>query len=275
MQSVYLSTGEFAKLCGVKKATLFHYDEIGLLSPERVESNGYRRYTEQQVLLFDLIDSLRSIGTPLEEIRNYIKHRSPQRLEELLEEKQEQLRRQEQEIRRLRRLMNNTLSELRQGRSAQCGAVTIEEQESCCLIVTPIPPECRQNDRLFLQTMGDHLRYCSQHRLFHHFPLGEVVRRQDFTAGDFHSSYLCSRVDQPLRSERLLRLPGGLHAVFYHQGGYDALPRSYEALFHYLTDHGYEAAGDVLEEDLLYYLSQPDDADYVLKIRVPVALKTK
>lgn len=270
MQSVYLSTGEFAKLCGVKKATLFHYDEIGLLSPERVESNGYRRYTEQQVLLFDLIDSLRSIGTPLEEIRDYIEHRSAQRLEQLLTEKQEQLRRQEQEIRRLRRLMNNTAAELRQGQSVQCGTVTIEEQEECCLIVTPIPPNCRQDDRLFLQTMSDHLRYCSQHRLFHHFPLGEVVRQEDFAVGEFRSSFLCSRVDHPLRSERLLRLPGGLHAVLYHKGGYDALPQSYAALFHYLAEHGYEAAGDVLEEDLLYYLSQPDDADYVLKIRVPV-----
>lgn len=27
----YFTTGEFAKLCHVKKQTLFHYDEIGLL----------------------------------------------------------------------------------------------------------------------------------------------------------------------------------------------------------------------------------------------------
>lgn len=30
----YLSTGEFAKLCNIKKHTLFHYDDIGLLKPE-------------------------------------------------------------------------------------------------------------------------------------------------------------------------------------------------------------------------------------------------
>ena len=28
------TTGEFATLCGVKKQTLFHYDEIGILQPE-------------------------------------------------------------------------------------------------------------------------------------------------------------------------------------------------------------------------------------------------
>ena len=29
-----LTTGEFAKICNVKKHTLFHYDDIGLLKPD-------------------------------------------------------------------------------------------------------------------------------------------------------------------------------------------------------------------------------------------------
>ena len=29
----YLTTGEFARLCGVSKHTLFHYDELGVFSP--------------------------------------------------------------------------------------------------------------------------------------------------------------------------------------------------------------------------------------------------
>ena len=28
----YLTAGQFAKICGVEKHVLFHYDEIGLLS---------------------------------------------------------------------------------------------------------------------------------------------------------------------------------------------------------------------------------------------------
>ncbi|MCY8196596.1 MerR family DNA-binding transcriptional regulator, partial [Bacillus spizizenii] len=37
----YFTTGEFAKLCHVKKQTLFHYDDIGLFSPEIKNENGY------------------------------------------------------------------------------------------------------------------------------------------------------------------------------------------------------------------------------------------
>ncbi|MFE4512310.1 MerR family DNA-binding transcriptional regulator, partial [Bacillus subtilis] len=41
----YFTTGEFSKLCRVKKQTLFHYDEIGLFSPEIKKENGYRYYS--------------------------------------------------------------------------------------------------------------------------------------------------------------------------------------------------------------------------------------
>ncbi len=47
--SSYFTTGEFAKLCNVKKQTLFHYDDIGLLSPAVTGENGYRYYSYAQL----------------------------------------------------------------------------------------------------------------------------------------------------------------------------------------------------------------------------------
>ena len=41
---LYFTTGEFARILGVRKHTLFHYDEIGLFSPALKEENGYRYY---------------------------------------------------------------------------------------------------------------------------------------------------------------------------------------------------------------------------------------
>ena len=36
---LYFTTGEFARILGVRKHTLFHYDEIGLFSPALKEEN--------------------------------------------------------------------------------------------------------------------------------------------------------------------------------------------------------------------------------------------
>ena len=52
-----LTTGEFAKICNVKKHTLFHYDDIGLLKPDYYDENGYRFYSYSQLNLFYIYEA--------------------------------------------------------------------------------------------------------------------------------------------------------------------------------------------------------------------------
>ncbi|MFJ5740916.1 MerR family transcriptional regulator [Streptomyces microflavus] len=59
---------EVARMSGVTARTLRHYDEIGLLSPARIGTNGHRRYEERQLLLLQQILVLRALGVGLPEI---------------------------------------------------------------------------------------------------------------------------------------------------------------------------------------------------------------
>ena len=52
-QKTYMTTGELAKLMGITKETLFHYDEIGLFRPAVVMPNGYRKYEIRQTELLN------------------------------------------------------------------------------------------------------------------------------------------------------------------------------------------------------------------------------
>lgn len=57
-----MQTKELAELTGVSVRTLHHYDKIGLLVPQKDNSNGYRIYSEldinklQQILFFKALD---------------------------------------------------------------------------------------------------------------------------------------------------------------------------------------------------------------------------
>ncbi|MGQ4390456.1 MerR family transcriptional regulator [Streptomyces sp. SAS_270] len=53
---------EVARMSGVTARTLRHYDEIGLLPPARIETNGHRYYEEHQLLLLQQILVLRALG---------------------------------------------------------------------------------------------------------------------------------------------------------------------------------------------------------------------
>ncbi|KOG41050.1 MerR family transcriptional regulator [Streptomyces decoyicus] len=61
-------TAEVARMSGVTARTLRHYDEIGLLPPARVGSNGHRYYEESQLLQLQQILVLRALGMGLPEI---------------------------------------------------------------------------------------------------------------------------------------------------------------------------------------------------------------
>ena len=66
------SINKFAKLAGVSVRTLHYYDEIGILSPRRVSSNGYRVYGQKEVDLLQQILLYRELGVPLDEIKRIV-----------------------------------------------------------------------------------------------------------------------------------------------------------------------------------------------------------
>ncbi|WP_405844690.1 MerR family transcriptional regulator [Streptomyces platensis] len=59
---------EVARMSGVTARTLRHYDEIGLLPPARIGTNGHRYYEERELLRLQQILVLRALGLGLTEI---------------------------------------------------------------------------------------------------------------------------------------------------------------------------------------------------------------
>lgn len=60
---------EVEPLVGITKKNIRFYEQEGLLHPRRSSGNGYRDYSQEDVLLLKQIRLLRQLGIPLEEIR--------------------------------------------------------------------------------------------------------------------------------------------------------------------------------------------------------------
>ena len=63
---------KLADLAGVSPRTLRYYDEIGLLSPERLSASGYRIYGEKEVDVLQQILFYKEMGLELEQIKDAI-----------------------------------------------------------------------------------------------------------------------------------------------------------------------------------------------------------
>src|SRR5437762_9536917 len=111
-----LNIGDFARLGRVSPRMLRHYDELGLLRPERVDPvTGYRSYGVAQLSRLHRVLALRDLGfrldqvpavlddeLPVEQLRGMLRMRHAQ-IEDDLAEEQARLRRVEAHLRALER----------------------------------------------------------------------------------------------------------------------------------------------------------------------------
>lgn len=87
MDKNLITTGEFAKLSESTKRTVLWYTQKGLLHPVRINSRGYRFYSPEQIIDFQVIILLRRLNFSLMEIKKFLRQNSsPKKL--FLEKKQ-------------------------------------------------------------------------------------------------------------------------------------------------------------------------------------------
>lgn len=87
--------GRFAHLSGLSIHALRHYDDVGLLSPAVVDpASGYRRYRHSQLRNARLIQALRWIDMPIEEIRQVIEDETGDGTRDVLTRHRRRLERQ-------------------------------------------------------------------------------------------------------------------------------------------------------------------------------------
>ncbi len=89
-----LSIGEFARLAGVSVRMLRHYDQLGLLPPQRVDAfTGYRYYGASQLERADRLVTLKELGFTLDQVGALLDDRlDATQWRSLLESRAEQLR---------------------------------------------------------------------------------------------------------------------------------------------------------------------------------------
>lgn len=267
----YFTTKEFADVCGVTKHTLFHYDEIGILKPEITGKNGYRYYSINQFFTYDLIAVLKEAGSSLAEIKEYLANRNASYFLSILKEKDKSLAEEMDKIKKMRKMLQNTISITERALKSDYGAIYTEECDEEYYIVAKVDPH--DSDKETMEKMKEHFDYCKAIDMFMEFPIGAILKKETIKNGQYLSlDYYSCRVRKKVASERLYVKPKGLYAVAIHKGDYSMLRETYERLIHYIEENKMEIIGDSYEQDMISYLSAKDPKEYVIKVSVHVGL---
>lgn len=267
----YFTTGEFAKLCNVKKQTLFHYDDIGILKPEILADNGYRYYSYLQLDTFNAIAMLKELDLPLSEIKKYLNTRTPESFLELLHEQSKIVDEKIAELQWLKNFINGRISITEEGINAVPGEIMIETAEEEYFITTEYKGAL--NDRDLYTAFSEHITYCHQHQIYSPYSFGGMVKLdQDFSSGEYNYSHIYTQVDPDdiELSPEIMMTPPRTYLYAYSTNGYDKITDIFYDLIEYADKHNYKLGNYFYEDILLDDMSKFSVDQYTVRISVEV-----
>ena len=268
----FLTTGEFAELCGTTKETLFHYDRLGLLKPKFVSANGYRRYLPQQFFEYDLIWVLRDAGSSLKDIKSYLEIRDVGRFLSIMEEKRGQLLDQQRRLALRLANLEHILKVTRSALTGGYGEISFEYHPPQHLLATALNLK-KGEDLSWDDTAGHlsrHFALCEQYGLAVIFPVGSVISKSGLMKRVYTPSHFFSAMDRRISGSPSLLKSRGLYAEMLFKGSYERLDEALSGLIDETARRGYKIKSSAYIYTLLSYLSSADEENEVYRLAVKV-----
>lgn len=264
-----LTTGQFAKMCGVEKHVLFYYDEIDLFKPEYTSSNGYRYYNYYQYYAFIVINFFKNLGMPLKEIKEYLDNRSSERLLEVLDEREVII---DKEIKRL----NEAKAFMRQSREI----IKISEKypPNIPIIISKdiekliIGETYAENDkRDFIKKYTD---FCDKYDIKITNYVGTMYNVKNIENHDYESvnnlyvDYLGFR-----KHVKTINKEAGDYLTIYHHGSYDTLSDAFDQIISYAKENNYKLDEFIYEKLLVNEIVVHTEEEFIIELSVKILKK--
>lgn len=268
----YFTTGEFAKLCKVKKQTLFHYDHIGILKPELIGENGYRYYSIFQFDTYNTIAMLKELDMPLSRIRDFLSSRSPASFLSLLKAQDRLIDEKIAELQWLRSFVKGKEKITEEGMSAGHGEIRLEHRPKEYYIFTKYSGSADDVDEY--AAFADHVAHCHQNQIYSPYLTGGLIdAKGGYDDVDYRYSYLYTKLnpeDMDYATASITAIPPRTYAVIYSTNGFEPVRSMFDALISFASANGYTPGDFFFEDVLLDSVSRRTLDEYTVKLGLPV-----
>lgn len=271
-KSTYLTTGEIAKLFGLNKQTLFHYDDMGIFKPEILGDNGYRYYAYTQLETLAIILMLRELGVPIKKIKEQVEAHSPNLLIHLLETHSKAIKEKIARLNWSKTYIDKKIALTKEGISAPIGEISFQNMENEYLITTDYLG--KEDLRDISVAIGDHFLRCQNLGLLSAYPDGAMIPVDSLTAQGYKYSKFYSTVKaeeiKNLDDKDVIHEVGGKFLIIYDDRGYDKVHENCMKLLDFAKKNNLKLGSCFYEDVLLDDLSTEGYNSYLIKLSIAV-----
>lgn len=267
-KNLYLTTGEFAKIAGVTKHTLFHYDEIGLFTPEIKQDNGYRYYSLSQVDVFEVIWMLKELNMPLNDIKNYLNHKNPETFIQLLESEEKAINRQIRKLNETKKWLQKKSAFVKHALETDLNKVEIRRAPAQYYISLLADAT---DEKSFVISIAELVTSYEKLGIKSPYNIGFLQYDKDISQGiydNYHHIYLL--LDTPPRHIPHTVKPESNYLYACHQGHWDTIGDTYKKLLDYAAQHHLTLESHYYEDYLFDELTVYGYENHVTQISVRV-----
>lgn len=266
MNEKLLTCGTFAKICGIEKHVLFHYDEIGLFKPAYVNENGYRFYSYRQYDTFKVILALKKIGMSLKDIQVYLDKREPQLFYNLLLQQEKKLKETIDSLLAIEEMIKSYKTYTKIGLEPYSDTVYEIELDEVPLLLS------ENLENTSLKTLGEFMHNYATFIEKHHIATGEFVgmmlNLENIKEGDFSNySYFFTMTSPDKKNGTFQK---GKYLCCFHHGRYELISKTYQKMLDYATLHQLNLGSYAYEEYIIADISVKNKDDYLTRISIPI-----
>lgn len=268
---LYFTTGEFARILGVKKHTLFHYDEIGLFSPAVIdESNGYRFYFLWQMDVFQVIKGLQEVGMPLKEIKAYLEERTPRCFLSMAQEKEQLIDQEIERLTNMKLFLRNECDSISYGASVEKGRPKILYCPEQWILSSSVDGS---SERKLGEEIGEHIRMREKYGVTTS-SVGAVCRKTDLERGLFeHYVEAYTKTDKRLPVPNAKLQPAGEYVEVCYKGYEGNMEKPYRLITDFAEEQHLSLGEEWYEDFLLDELTVKGYENFVVRVRTAINRK--
>ncbi len=265
-RKIYMTTGEFAALMGISKHTLFHYDDIGLFSPEQVTEKGYRLYSLYQMEALEAILILRDLGMPLKEIREFLQVRTPKELMRIFAERENQISREIQKLENMKDWIDQRKRKMSMILQQDFKQIQIRHYPERYYLFRQVDGTS-END--FIEKANALILEFKNTEQRRDYEVAYLVDEKNLVKGpyDAYNNVILLLERKPTHMAYQVR-PEGDYLTGYHVGDWRSMGEAYERLEQYRRENGIKTKSVYMERDLVDQLAVQHAEEYVTEISV-------
>lgn len=263
--------GDVAKMFHISVGTLHHYEKIGLLQPEYIDGEtGYRYYSTRQFECLNTIRYLRVLDMPLPRIRDFLKNRDINKIQEMLREQKEAVIRRQRELQVIERKIDNRLQQLEDALISELDTIKVIQTEP--RRIAWIRNNLSIDSYLDLETSIRQLEKQQKDAVVFLGKVGVGIAKEKLQKklyGNYDMVFLILDQEDSYHS-MTEELPGETCAAIRFCGSHREAPLYYRKLDSFITGHELKITGFSKEITMIDYGITNDTSQFVTEIQVPV-----